>query len=310
MDIDAICSFRPDLYLPNRFIPFTGDLNPLSEQNVFIYGYPLYETPTGSLKMLPAFNMLHTACEAGLLNGNGIIDSTSYNMGGALAFLARKFGVKRVKLIVPKAISSWRCDTLRVLGAEPILYEENKGEPTAISLAREMGKQEDLLHLNQYENLANPAAYEKWMAPKIWELTKNKLTLFCTGLGTTGTYQGCKQFFEETDPNVVTIPVRLENGNSVPGLRDLERLNDVPLYDAIRDDPQITVTAEESRAGSRLMIKDWIPAGLSSGAALVGLCRYLLRADLDRIRNSDGNVVAVIPLPDRFNEYPEKYGYT
>ena len=189
-------------------VELPNSLNPFRAQNVRIFGKLMYLLPLLSIKSLPAIRMLADAEAAGSLKGvDAIVESSSGNTAFALGVVARQFGIRRVVAVVPWDIAPGKLELLRLCGVEPRLVKDGPDEPSGISQARENGREPGWFNPGQYENESNPRAFESWVAPEIWAQTDGKLTVFATGLGTTGTLMGASRGFPRKNPRVTLVGV-------------------------------------------------------------------------------------------------------
>ena len=130
------------------------------------------------------------------------MENSSGNTALCLAVLAGLFGVQQVTALLPFDIAPGKLDLLRVVGVQPEMRRGAPGELSGIDEARERGSRVGFFSPCQYENEANPAAFEKWFAPQIWEQTRGKITVFTAGLGTTGTLLGSARYFRKCSQKV------------------------------------------------------------------------------------------------------------
>lgn len=302
---DAVRRFLdPDANQPLPLVELPAELNPFAGQKVRIFAKLLYLLPLLNLKSLPVLNMLQEA--AGDLDGvHTIVENSSGNTAFSLAIIARLFGVRSVRAIVPIDIAPGKLELLRLAGADVRFAPPEGG---GIALARKMGKKRGFHNLDQYGNPANIAAHAKWTTQQVWTQTDGKLTLYCTGLGTTGTALGAVQFFRENATGVTLVGVYCLPGNAVPGVRSTVALQEI-AFDWESEVPhRVGAATAESYKKSLDLCRAGLLAGPSSGFALAGLLRFLgEHPDLNRFRNSDGEVVAAFVCCDTPFPYLDKY---
>ena len=114
--------------------------------------------PGGSVKDRPAWYMIKTAEEAGLLGGGRtILEPTSGNTGIALAMIGAARGY-RVKLVMPACVSVERRSVLEAYGAELVLSPAEEATDGAIRLAhRILAEDPERYYMpNQYANRPTP----------------------------------------------------------------------------------------------------------------------------------------------------------
>lgn len=302
---DAVKDFLdPDCNPPLPLVELPGALNPFAGRKVRIYAKLLYMLPLLNLKSLPVLNMLREA--GGELDGvHTIVENSSGNTAFSLAIMARLFGVRSIRAIVPLDIAPGKLELLRLAGADVRFAPPEGG---GVALARKLGDRPGYLNLDQYGNPANVEAHAKWTTQQIWEQLQDKLTIYCAGLGTTGTALGAIKFFSEQAKQVTVVGVYCLPHNAIPGVRSVERLQEI-AFDWEKGVPhRVGAGTAESYKKSLDLCRSGLMAGPSSGFALAGLLRFLdEQRDLDRFRNSDGDVVTAFVCCDTPFPYLDKY---
>lgn len=302
----------PDRNPPLPLVEIPDSLNPFRGESVRIFGKLMYLLPLLSVKSLPALNMLREAAATARLDTvTSLVESSSGNTAFSLGILAEIFRIRSVVALVPWDIAPGKLDLLRLCGVEPRLVRPTEGQAGSIEQAREAGRREGWLNLGQYDNEANPAAYEKWVAPQIWSQTRERLTVFATGLGTTGALVGSSRFFRRVSPQVKLVGVICDPTSAVPGVRSEVGLQDIEFRWRDAADEIVEVGTKESFKASLALCRVGLMAGPSSGFALRGLLRFLAArrdaGELDGLRNAGGEVVATFICADTPLPYLDKY---
>jgi cysteine synthase len=305
--------FDPGRHAPAPLVLLPAPLNPFpAGERVQIFAKLMYLSPTLNLKWAPAFEMLRGALESGgAREVHRIVEASSGNMAMALVQQCRAFGLSGVDSFVPADLAFVKKELLHLGGVRLTLCTDVPGEPSAIERARGQGAESGFLNLGQYENPGNPEAHARWTAPGIWDQTQGKLTVFCAGMGTTGTLVGARNAFRSLGPQVQVVGCLCAPGNAVPGLRSEARLAEIRFdwQDGIH---RVEVETKESYRASLRLIRAGLLAGPSSGFALVGLLRFLesCRQDPERwesLRNGSGDIVATFICGDTPHLYIDKY---
>lgn len=300
---DALRRFvDPDSHPPLPLVELPASLNPLAERQVRVFAKLLYLLPLLNLKSIPVLGMLQ---EASLEGVHTLVENSSGNTAFSLAIMARLFGIRAVRAIVPIDIAPGKLELLRLAGADVHFAPSDGG---GVAVARRVGKRPGFLNLDQYSNPANVDAHANWTAAQVWEQTDGKLTIYAAGLGTTGTTLGAIRYFRQHAPGVTVVGVYVLPGSAVPGVRSIERLQEVS-FDWRSEIPNRTGAAtKESYKKSLELCRVGLLAGPSSGFALAGLLRFLSEQhDLERFRNADGEVVATFICCDTPFPYLDKY---
>jgi cysteine synthase len=302
----------PDKQPPLPLVELPEPLNPFHSDRVKIFAKLFYLCPLLNLKSLPALNMMLDAEARGALAGvHTVVEASSGNTAFAIAIVARMFGISRIQAVVPRDIAPGKLELLRLAGADPIFSSEIPGQPSGIAIARKLGQRQGCFNAGQYENEANPEAHEKWTGKQLWEQLGPSLTVYCCGLGTTGTLIGAKRFFDKQSAKVTVVGVVCDPQSAVPGVRSERRLQEIAFDWRSMLDECVDMAAKESFKRSLELCRNGLIAGPSSGFAYGGLLRFLKtqrqNGDLDRLRNSEGDVVAAFICGDSPLPYLDKY---
>ena len=127
----------------------------------------------------------------------------------------------------------------------------------------------------QYDNDANPAAFERWVAPELWDQTNGKMTILAAGLGTTGTLVGMSRYFRRNSHNVALVGAICRADSAVPGVRSEARLREIGFAWREASDSIVEIGTRESFKWSLQLCRWGLMAGPSSGFALAGLLHFL-----------------------------------
>jgi len=302
---DAIRQFfDPDSNPPLPLVELPETLNPFAAQKVRIFAKLLYLLPLLNNKSLPVLKMLQEASEQ--LDGvHTIVENSSGNTAFSLAIIARLYGIHTVRAIVPIDIAPGKLELLRIAGADVRFAPPEGG---GVALARQMGKREGFLNLDQYGNPANIEAHAVWTARQVWDQTEGDLSIYCAGLGTTGTALGAVKFFREHGDKVTVVGTYVLPDAAVPGVRSIQRLGEISFDWESGVPNRVGAATAESYKMSLELCRAGLMAGPSSGFALAGLNRFLeQQTDLDQYRNSNGEVISVFICCDTPFPYLDKY---
>jgi cysteine synthase len=303
---------HPENSPPLPLVELPDALNPFRDKGVRIFAKLMYLLPMLNIKSLPALNMLLEAQSSGRLDGvSTIIENSSGNTAFALGVLCRLFGIQQVTALVPWDIAPGKLDMLRLVGAEPRLHKDAADSQSGIELARVAGKQKGHFNPGQYNNDANPAAFEKWLAPELWNQSNGKMTVMVAGLGTTGTFVGMSRYFRRNSLDVTMVGVICRADSAVPGVRSEARLREIGFSWREASDTIVEIGTKESFKWSLQLCRWGLMAGPSSGFALAGLQHFLEtqvgNSALDRLRNKDGEVYTTFICGDTPFPYLDKY---
>ena len=254
--------------------------------------------PLASVKDRIGVSMIKSLEKSGhLKTGVTIIEPTSGNTGVALAFVAASKGYNLI-LTMPESMSLERRKMLAFLGAKIELTDAAKGMKGAVARAEELLiSTPNSIMPQQFENPANPEIHMKTTAEEIWEDTNGNLDVLISGVGTGGTITGVGRVLKKKNPKIRFIAVEPEDSPVIsggePGPHKIQGIGagfipknlDMEIINGIEK-----VGNQEAVDMSRLVAKlEGVPAGISSGAALVAVKNYALK------EKSNSRIVVIIP---------------
>jgi cysteine synthase A len=255
--------------------------------------------PLGSVKDRIGMAMISDAEKSGKLKaGMHLIEPTSGNTGIALAFVAAAKGYK-LTLVMPETMSQERRALLLLLGADVILTPGPMGMRGAVAKALELvDADKNAFMPAQFDNPANPAIHEATTANEIWSDTDGKVDIVVSGVGTGGTLSGVGKVLKQKKPSVKMIAIEPEESPVISGGKPsphkiqgigagfIPNTLNTKMIDGIEK-----VSSADALAMARRLIKEeGIPAGISSGAAMVAALR---QANLPE--NKGKMIVTIIP---------------
>lgn len=315
---NAIKDFlNPDKNPMIPLVEIPDHCNPFAKDGVRVFAKLMNTLPLANVKSLPALNMLLEAEETEKLkNIHTLIENSSGNTVFSLATIARLFGIETTKAIVSHEVTWGKLQLLRLFGTEIIVNEEPicpdpNDKESGIYKAKEMGRTKGWFNPGQYDNEANPRAHTKWTAPQIWRQTEGKITVFCSGLGTTGTILGVGSYLKRKSKKIIIVGVVRSPNNPIPGVRTPNLLREIAFDWKKVTDYLEEVGTKESFEESLKLCRAGLMVGPSSGFALAGLLSFLQKqkdnGKLNQLKNKDGEIVAVFVCPDSPFPYLNEY---
>ena len=161
--------------------------------------------PFGSSRSAAA-NMIKKGIDAGEVNGKTLIDATSGNTGIAYALYGASLGIP-VELALPENASEERKLILRNYGVKLHLTSGLEATDGAQRYVDALVAENKATYFfpNQYANDNNWKAHVESTGPEIWHQTKERVTHFVAGLGTTGTFMGTARFLQPKGVHCVSV---------------------------------------------------------------------------------------------------------
>src|SRR5580700_2815755 len=270
---------------------------PLAE----FYAKAEWFNPGGSVKDRAGYSMICAGERSGDLRaGKVILDATSGNTGIAYAMIGAALGY-RVKLCLPSSASQERKQILLAYGADLVVTPGDEGTDGAIRRVKEIyaAQPEKYFYPDQYSNAANPAAHYSTTAPEIWEQTREEITHFVAGLGTSGTFVGTTRRLKELNPQIRCISFQPDSGfHGLEGLKHMATALVPAIYDPKLADENMEVRTEDAHdVARRLAREEGIHVGVSAGAALWA-CKEIAR----RLPTGKRAVIVTV-FPDSGEKY-------
>ena len=217
-----------------------------SNQDVFVYAKAEYLNPGGSVKDRAVRAILKDALDKGLLTGKRLIDATSGNTGIAYAMLGAELGIP-VELALPENASEERKKILSLYGAKIHYTSRMEGTDGAQRFVSELVQKhpQEYYYPDQYNNENNWKAHLETTGPEIWEQTEGKITHFCTGIGTSGTFMGTSRFLKPK--GVLCVQVLPDHPlHGLEGWKHLETAVVPGIYDPRLADRSMEVSTEKA----------------------------------------------------------------
>lgn len=251
---------------------------------------------TGSMKVRTGLALIHHLTEQGRLHANSvIIESTSGNLGVALAFLCQQYGYQFVAVIDPKTTPE-NIQKMRAYNAqiELVDQQDHTGGYLLSRLAhiQELCQQRpEYVWTDQYACLANPDIHYKTTAPEVYQQMQELVGAVFVPVSTGGTLAGIGRYFREVSPTTQIIGVDAWGSvafGGMPAPRKLTGIGSSRLSSFITRhayDLHLLVKDEEAFAFCRALFHaTGIKVGGSSGATLAACARHLrVQPELEHI---------------------------
>lgn len=269
--------------------------------------------PFGSVKDRAAWSMARPGLDEAVRRGSRIVELSSGNTAKALALIAslNGLGFKSVtnRMRVPEIK-----ELLLLLGAE---IEELPGQSECLDptntddpLTRfhralsEPGT--DFLHTDQYYNALNAEAHASGTGPEIVrDLDGRAPDWFIACVGTAGSSTGVARVLRAHNPEVEVVGLVAHKSDFVPGIRNIDEVQEVGLFDPSVYATIDAVTSDEAIDGMlELVRRSGVLSGPTGGAAYFGALRHLRPIDEKLAAEGEGRRrSAVFIVCDRVESY-------
>jgi cysteine synthase/rhodanese-related sulfurtransferase len=264
--------------------------------------------PFGSVKDRAAWSMVQASIADAAAEGRTVVELSSGNTAKSLALIAGMHGVPFRSVTNRMKVPEIK-DLLLLIGAE---IEELPGQaecldPTSgddpltrihqmLSRARD-----EHLHTDQYYNPDNVAAHLHGTGPEIIkDLGGEVPDVFVACVGTAGSSTGVARALRDHDDRVEVVGLVAAKSDFIPGIRTIDEVQEVGLFDPATYDAMSAVTADQALDGMLTLIRRCgILSGPTGGAAYHGAVEHLRRSE----EADAGRRTAVFIVCDRAESY-------
>lgn len=247
--------------------------------------------PGGSIKDRTARSIIEQALRSRRIvpGVTTVVESTSGNLGIALAQLCNFFGLDLVCVTDPK-VTAQNLAIMRAYGAR-VLVVEHRDQATGEYLPVRLAAVQSLLRTlpdawwpNQYANEDNPRAHRITMR-EIVEAVSGRLDYLFVAAGTCGTLRGCAEYLHENQLDVTVVAVDAVSSAifGPPSDEEARHARRIPGHGAAIAPPLI----RPGLANRVLKVTD---------ADCVRGCRQLLAAESILAGGSSGAVISAVQL--------------
>ena len=243
--------------------------------------------PGGSVKERTARGLVGDLEARGVLRpGSVLVESTSGNLGVALAGLARTRGYDFLAVVDPKTTPE-NLARMRALGAEVELVDRPDAAGgyllSRLARVRELCAASDrYVWPDQYENPANPLVHERETGPEIHRQLGGHVDAVVVAVSTGGTLAGIARFFRRSSPGTRLVAVDAVGSVALGGSPGPRLLTGIGagrpsrfLAPGFYDERELVGDAEAFSACHALLSATGLELGGSSGAVLVAAARFL-----------------------------------
>ncbi|MEU0099853.1 pyridoxal-phosphate dependent enzyme [Streptomyces sp. NPDC006267] len=280
-------------------------------RNIDLYAKLEMLNPFGSVKDRPAWHMARPHLEAAADGDGTVVELSSGNTAKALALLAGMHGVKFKSVTNRMRVPEIK-ELLLLIGAEieelpgrsECLDPTDTDDPLTHFHRALSDPGSTYLHTDQYFNPRNVEAHAEGTGPEIVkDLDGRAPDWFIACVGTAGSSTGVARILREHDPRVRVLGLVAHKSDFIPGIRTIDEVHQVGLFDPATYDTIESVTSDEAIDGMITLIRRCgLLSGPTGGAAYQGAVRQLRYAD-DELDGTGQRRTAVFIVCDRAESY-------
>ncbi|MBL7262111.1 pyridoxal-phosphate dependent enzyme [Paractinoplanes lichenicola] len=256
--------------------------------NIDLYAKMELLNPFGSVKDRAALQMIRPLLAGAAARGDTVVELSSGNTAKALALIAGMHGLPFKSVTNRMKVPEIK-DLLLLLGAE---LDELPGQAECLDptdtedpLSRMHRTLSDngsgYVHTDQYFNERNVEAHLHGTGPEIVkDLDGRAPDYFVACVGTAGSSTGVARALRQHDPDVRVIGLVAAKSDFIPGIRTIDEVHEVGLFDPGVYDTLETITSDDAIDGLLTLVRRCgTPAGPTGGGAYQGAVRHLRALD-------------------------------
>jgi cysteine synthase/rhodanese-related sulfurtransferase len=277
-------------------------------RNIDLYAKMELFNPFGSVKDRAAWSMAKPYLQQAVERGETIVELSSGNTAKALAVIAGMHGLPFKSVTNRMKVPEIK-DLLLLLGAQidelpgqaECLDPTNTDDPLTRMHQMLADSDSGYLHTDQYYNRRNIGAHVHGTGPEIIaDLDGRAPDYFIACVGTAGSSTGVATVLRHHNPDVTVVGLVAEKSDFIPGIRNIDEVHEVGLFDPDLYDCIEAVSADEAIDGLLTLVRRCgTLAGPTGGGAYQGAVRYLSAIDAELTERRS----AVFIVCDRVESY-------
>jgi len=257
-------------------------------RNIDLYAKMELLNPFGSVKDRAAWTMVQPLLTAAAERGDTVVELSSGNTAKALAVIAGMHGLTFKSVTNRMKVPEIK-DLLLLLGADieelpgqaECLDPTNTEDPLTRMHRSLAAAGAGYLHTDQYFNDLNVEAHLHGTGPEIVkDLDGRAPDYFIACVGTAGSSTGVATALRQHNPGVQVIGLVAHKADFIPGIRNIDEVHEVGLFDPGVYDAIETVSADDAIDGLLTLVRRCgTLAGPTGGGAYQGAVRHLRAVD-------------------------------
>ena len=277
-------------------------------ENFDLYAKMELLNPFGSLKDRAAWGMARPLLAQAARRGDTVVELSSGNTAKALALIAGMHGLPFRSVTNRMKVPEIK-DLLLLLGAEidelpgrsECLDPANTDDPLTQMHRTLAADGTGYVHTDQYFNERNVEAHLHGTGPEIVkDLDGRAPDVFIACVGTAGSSTGVARALRQHNPDVRVVGLVAHKSDFIPGIRTIDEVHEVGLFDPGVYDTIETITADDAIDGLLTLVRRCgTLAGPTGGGAYQGAVRHLRTLDASCTERQ----TAVFIVCDRVESY-------
>ena len=279
-----------------------------SLRHIDLYAKMELLNPFGSVKDRAAWTMARPLLATAAERGDTVVELSSGNTAKALAVIAGMHGLAFKSVTNRMKVPEIK-DLLLLLGAEidelpgqaECLDPTDTDDPLTRMHQRLAAGGGGYLHTDQYFNDLNVDAHLNGTGPEIVkDLDGRAPDYFIACVGTAGSSTGVAAALRQHNPDVQVVGLVAHKSDFIPGIRTIDEVQEVGLFDPGVYDTIDTITADDAIDGLLTLVRRCgTLAGPTGGGAYQGAVRHLRAVDAQLTERR----TAVFIVCDRVESY-------
>jgi cysteine synthase/rhodanese-related sulfurtransferase len=277
-------------------------------RNIDLYAKLELLNPFGSVKDRAAWSMARPDLAEAVERGSQIVELSSGNTAKALALIAGMHGLGFKSVTNRMRVPEIK-ELLLLLGARieelpgqsECLDPTNTDDPLTQFHRALSEPGSDYLHTDQYYNARNADAHAAGTGPEIVrDLGGKAPDWFIACVGTAGSSSGVARVLRAHNPDVEVVGLVAQKSDFIPGIRNIDEIQEVGLFDPLVYRTIDAVTSDEAIDGMLTLVRrSGVLSGPTGGAAYFGALRHLRPLDVRLTQRK----TAVFIVCDRIESY-------
>jgi cysteine synthase len=297
-------------------IELPATVNHFKKDKVRIFIKLVNSSPLLNIKYFTAWQMLSGIPKDKLGTIDNLVEFSSGNTVFSLAILSKYFGIPNMHAIITPDVLEHKKKLLKLAGADILISDgprcpDVSSQTGGVYQAKILGDKDGWYNLNQYTNKNSQIASETYIGKELWNQFGNKITIFVSTIGTSGTIFGAGKFLKEKNKNIFICGATIKRGSSIPGPRGEDAIGKLSFPWSFVVDKTIPVDQESAYLESLKLIRLGFLVGPSTGMQLAMINKMVskMKKDktLNKYKNKNGEIWITFLACDTMFPYVDDY---